>query len=82
MCPLKVHHFKANMLRRKDHAKTDNATFRALASIALSTIPVPLARVGAYLSMVVNAREPGVPWIGSQIDSVDSYIAGCLINED
>ena len=46
--------FMSNIPRRKNYAKTDNTTFKALASIALGTISIPLARVGAYLSTIVD----------------------------
>jgi hypothetical protein len=64
---------------RKDHGKTDNPTFRALASIALSTMPLQLARAGAYLSEVLeNPNRVGELGIESQMTNIESYVASCL----
>lgn len=77
---LRPYYLKANRLCRKDHGKTDNPTFQALASITLNAIPVQLARVGAYLSEVAeNARRLGVLWADSPIDDVGSCVASFLI---
>jgi hypothetical protein len=80
MYPFDASCFKTDAVNRKDHAKTDNPTLRALASVTLNTIPIQLARAGAYLSGVVEkARQLGVLWTDLRMDGIESYVASCLI---
>ncbi|KAH7268707.1 hypothetical protein B0J15DRAFT_592162 [Fusarium solani] len=59
----------------KDHSKTDNSTFKVLASAALDCVPARLLRVCVHLSTTVEDRiRSGLPCDDSWMDEVENHI--------
>ncbi|KAK2692335.1 hypothetical protein QWA68_008228 [Fusarium oxysporum] len=59
----------------KDHLRVDKETFKAMASVALDSIPTNLLKACAYLSTIAEDRlRSGLPCDDAWMDQVENYM--------